>query len=153
MLGTRIRRLFERLNGSVSEQYRERLGFEQRWFALGNLLADHGPLDTVQAASALKQSHVAIVQVAKAMEQAGLLERMSDPQDRRRKTLGLTDAGFTRMAEVRNMSDRVQSAAELLLAEAAPGFMAQLDALDDALDRSEFADRIAASLTEKEISS
>ena len=150
MLGTRIRRLFERLNGSVSEQYREHLGFEQRWFALGNLLADYGPLDTVQAASALKQSHVAVVQVAKAMELAGLLERMPDRADRRRKMLGLSEAGVTRMSEVRDMSDRVQSAAELLLEEAAPGFMAQLDALDDALDRCEFADRIAASLAEKE---
>lgn len=150
MLGTRIRRFFERLNGSVSERYREQLGFEQRWFALGNLLADHGPLDTMQAANCLGQSHVAIVQVARAMEQAGLLIRRPDPADRRRKTLGLNDTGMIRMIEVREISDGVQRAAEKLLDEAAPGFMAQLDALDDALDRIGFDDRIAAAFAEKE---
>lgn len=150
MLGTRIRRFFERLNCSVSERYRKQLGFEQRWYALGNLLADHGPLDTVQAANCLGQSHVAIVQVARAMEQAGLLIRRPDPADRRRKTLGLSDMGMIRMTEVREISDGVQRAAEKLLDEAAPGFMAQLDALDDALDRIGFDDRIAAAFAEKE---
>ena len=43
-LGSRVRRLFERLNGSISELYRNELGFEQRWFALGMLLFDHGPM-------------------------------------------------------------------------------------------------------------
>ena len=151
MLGTRIRRLFERLNGSVSEQYREKLDFEQRWFALGNLLADHGPMDTAEAAQSLGQSHVAVVQVARAMEQAGLLVRRPDPVDRRRKMLDLSEVGAARMTEVRKLSDCVQSAAEQLLYEAAPGFMTQLDALDDALDECSFADRISFTLAEKEV--
>lgn len=149
MLGTRLRRLFERLNSSVSDQYRERLDFEQRWFALGNLLFDHGPLDTVQAASALGQSHVAVVQVAKPMEKAGLLERKPDKTDRRRKMLGLTAAGRAKMTEVQVISRIVQSAAEKLLAEAAPDLMVQLDALDDALDKAGFADRIHVAFAEE----
>ena len=66
-LGSRVRRLFERLNGSVSDLYRKELGFEQRWFALALLLFDRGPMNSRQASTMLGQSHVAIVQLIRQM--------------------------------------------------------------------------------------
>lgn len=142
-LGSRVRRLFERLNGNVSELYRSELGFEQRWFALGMLLADHGPLNSGQASKRLGQSHVAMVQVVSAMVKAGLVERKQDPQDGRSKTLHLTARGLDVLGRVRIISARVDRAASALIDEAAPDFLEQLDALDDALDRICFADRIS----------
>jgi len=141
-LGTRIRRLFERLNSNVTEVYRRELGFEQRWFALGMLLAEHGPMNSRDATKMLGQSHVAMVQVVRAMEKASLLERKADPRDARSKILHLTAAGSEKLEQVSAISRVVDQAAEALLAEAAPDFLKQLDALDDALDRSTFAERI-----------
>lgn len=148
-LGTRIRRLFERLNGNVTEVYRRELGFEQRWFALGMLLNDHGPMNSRDATKMLGQSHVAMVQVVRAMEQAGLLERRIDPVDARSKILHLTAAGSEKLEKVSTISRIVDRAAADLLAEAAPDFLKQLDALDDALDRRDFADRIETAFAEK----
>lgn len=143
-LGTRIRRLFERLNSNVTEVYRREIGFEQRWFALGMLLHDRGPMNSRDATKMLGQSHVAMVQVVRAMEKAGYLERKADPKDARSKILHLTAAGSEKLKQVSQISDIVDQAAARLLAEAAPDFMQQLDALDDALDRSNFAERIEA---------
>ncbi len=141
-LGTRIRRLFERLNGNVTELYRRELDFEQRWFALGMLLADHGPMNSRDATKMLGQSHVAMVQVVRAMEKAGLLERKADNRDARSKILHLTAAGSEKLQQVSALSQIVDQAAEALLREAAPDFLKQLDRLDDALDRLSFAERI-----------
>ena len=90
----------------------------------------------------LGQSHVAIVQVVSAMAKAGLLERRQDPEDGRIRMLHLTGEGRAIMERVRGISAQVDRAAAALLDEAAPGFLEQLDALDDALDRSSFAERI-----------
>lgn len=149
VLGTRLRRLFERLNGNVTELYRRELGFEQRWFALGMLLNERGPIDSGQAASLLGQSHVAIVQVVKAMVKAELIERRSHSEDRRRKILHLTPFGISQIAKANAISRTVQLAAEGLLDEAAPGFMEALDALDDALEKQNFASRIESKINGK----
>ncbi|WP_298334370.1 MarR family transcriptional regulator [uncultured Erythrobacter sp.] len=141
--GTRLRRLLERLNGNVTDLYRDRLGFEQRWFALGMLLFKRGPLDVGTAAGMLGQSHVAITQVANAMENAALLERRPDDEDRRRKVLVLTSTGKTTLERVEAISLRVEAAAQALIDEAAPEFIQMIDALDDALERRDFASRIA----------
>lgn len=141
-LGTRLRRLFERLNSNVTEVYRRELGFEQRWFALGMLLNEHGPMNSRDATKMLGQSHVAMVHVVRAMENASLLERKADPRDARSKILHLTAMGSEKLKEVSAISRVVDRAAEALLAEAAPDFLKQLDALDDALDRLNFAERI-----------
>ena len=148
-LGSRVRRLFERLNGHVSELYRRELGFEQRWFTLGMLLVDRGPMNSREASERLRQSHVAVVQVVSAMTKAGLVERKRSPQDGRSKMLHLTARGSEMMVRVKAISAQVDRAASALLAEAGMDFLGQLDALDDALDRLSFADRIAATRTEE----
>jgi DNA-binding MarR family transcriptional regulator len=147
-LGTRIRRLFERLNSNVTEVYRRELDFEQRWFALGMLLKDRGPMNSRDATKKLGQSHVAMVQVVRAMEKAGLLERKTDTNDARSKILHLTPTGAEKLEQVSAISRVVDQAAEALLMEAAPDFLKQLDALDDALDRLSFAERIETAFTD-----
>lgn len=142
VLGTRLRRLFERLNGNVTELYRQELGFEQRWFALGMLLHERGSIDSAQAASKLGQSHVAVVQVVKAMEKAKLINRQPHPEDRRRKIIELTPFGSAQLTKADAISCNVQAAAENLLEEAAPEFMRMLDSLDQALESQDFSSRI-----------
>ncbi|MEM1050613.1 MAG: MarR family transcriptional regulator [Pseudomonadota bacterium] len=142
-LGTRLRRLFERINGSVADLYRHQLGFEQRWFALGMLLYKRGSLEVGTAAQQLGQSHVAVIQVVNAMEAAGLVERVPSQKDRRRRLLALTPVGMTRLKQVEGVSSRVEAAAQALINEAAPEFLEMIDALDDALEQRDFASRIA----------
>ncbi|MEM6266691.1 MAG: MarR family transcriptional regulator [Pseudomonadota bacterium] len=143
-LGTRLRRLFEMLNGPVSDAYRSELGFEQRWFALTLLLAERGELGVQQAADALGTSHVAVLQVAKAMETRGLLKRRKSSADKRVVLLALTSTGCDMAKQVTSLSQRVDAAASALLAEAAPRFLAGLTGLEDALRAAPFDQRLDA---------
>ena len=141
-LGTRLRRLFEALNVSVTAVYRSELGFEQRWFGLTLLLAECGPMPVQGAANALGSSHVAVLQVAKAMEANGLLERSNDPTDRRVALLSLSQDGFEIAEQVKRISHRVDRAASALLQEAAPDFINALTGLENALRETPFEQRL-----------
>lgn len=141
-LGTRLRRLFEALNNSVAALYRDELGFEQRWFALTWLLADRGPMSVQGAANALGSSHVAVLQVAKAMAAKGLLERSGDPSDGRVVLLSLSRDGRAVAVRVERISHRVDLAASALLQQAAPDFIDALTNMENALRAAPFDQRL-----------
>lgn len=141
-LGTRLRRFFERLNGPVTALYRRELGFEQRWFALTLLLQARGPCAVGEAAARLGVSHPAVLQAASAMEARGLVSKTRDPADARSSLLALTPKGARVANKVNAVSRRVDAAATALLAEAAPDLLQNLDALEDALGRRSFAERL-----------
>ncbi|MEM9502172.1 MAG: MarR family transcriptional regulator [Pseudomonadota bacterium] len=143
-LGSRLRRLFEALNVSVSDAYRTELGFEQRWFALTLLLKERPDISVQQAADALGTSHVAVIQVAKAMEVRGLLERRKSEDDGRVALLSLTEEGQQVARALQQISSRVDQAAKALLDEAAPGFLDNLTNLENALRKTPFKDRLGA---------
>ena len=141
-LGTRLRRLFESLNGAVTQLYREELGFEQRWFAMTLLLEDRGAMSVKSVAEALGTSHVSVLQVAKAMETEGLLERSQSHVDGRVVLLSLSSKGIRTAGYVHEISQRVDKAASALLKESAPDFIENLTKLENAIRDEPFADRL-----------
>jgi DNA-binding MarR family transcriptional regulator len=143
--GTRLRRLFEALNGGVSEAYATAgVDFEPRWFGLLTLLRDSQRVEIGMAAAALGQSHVAVVQVANALESRGLIRRIASKTDRRSRSLEITAKGRALCAKLAPLWEDVAAATAALLAEAAPHFMKELDALDEALAKRPFVQRIHA---------
>lgn len=149
-LGTRLRRLFESLNGAVTQVYRDELGFEQRWFALTLLLDDQVEMSVQSAADALGTSHVSVLQVAKAMEAAELLKRRKSKEDGRVVLLSLSPKGKRTAAKVHQISFQVDIAASALLQEAAPNFINQLTNLENALQTEPFSDRLEKAFTTKQ---
>lgn len=142
-LGSRIRRLFETINGPVAELYRDRLCFEQRWFALTLLLEREKALSIQVAADRLGSSHVSVLQIVKSMEAAGLVERSKDPDDRRVTRLSLTQAGERMARDVRRISAQVDTVASDLLSSCAPNLLRELTALEEELRESGFGPRLA----------
>ena len=142
-LGSRVRRLFEALNAPVADLYRSELEFEQRWFTLTLLLADKGALSVQACADALGLSHVAVIQIAKNMEAAGLLERRKSSRDARVALLALTPRGRAKAKAVQRVRAQVDAAALARLNEAAPDFLTNLEGLEQALRETPFAQRLA----------
>lgn len=142
-LGSRLRRIFETLNGPVSELYRSELAFEQRWFTLTLLLSQSDPLSIQECADRLGMSHVAVIQIARNMEAAGLLERRKSETDGRLVLLALTPSGRRKAKAVRRISAQVDAAAKKLLEEAAPDLLANIAGLETALRGRPFAQRLA----------
>lgn len=149
-LGSRLRRLLDRLNGPVSQLYRDEIGFEQRWFALAMLLHHKGPTRIGDAAALLGHSHVAVIRTAREMSRAGLLTKRKDRKDGRASLIALSRDGEAMLSRVGALSARVDQAAGELLGEAAPAFMAALDRLDAALEAEGFSDRLARTAAEQD---
>lgn len=141
--GTRLRRLAETLNRGVAAAYADAgVAFEPRWFGLMSLLRERRQIDIGSAAAALGQSHVAVVQVANALQSRGLIRSAASKTDARSRVLAITPKGRALCEKLAPLWDKVAAATEALLAEAAPDFLEELDALDAALSRTPMSDRI-----------
>ncbi len=144
---TRLRRLFETLNRDVAAAYDEAgIAFEPRWFGLVTLVRRSGGIEIGAAAAALGQSHVAVVQVANTLEKRGLLRRIAARQDRRSRALKLTAKGEALCVRLEPLWEAVAQATANLLAEAAPNFLDDLDAIDRALGERSLQVRIHQAL-------
>ncbi|MGW2056832.1 MarR family winged helix-turn-helix transcriptional regulator [Streptomyces sp. NPDC001840] len=62
------------------------------------VLAARGTLHQAQLADALGQAPRSVTQIVEGLERAGLVARTGDTEDRRRKTVSLTDKGRTTLA-------------------------------------------------------
>ncbi|MFG2356459.1 MarR family winged helix-turn-helix transcriptional regulator [Streptomyces sp. NPDC048521] len=62
------------------------------------VLAGRGALHQAELADALGQAPRSVTQIVEGLERMGLIARTGDPQDRRRKTVSLTDRGRTTLA-------------------------------------------------------
>jgi DNA-binding MarR family transcriptional regulator len=147
---TRLRRLHEQLNQGVLAAYRAAgFDFEPRWFGLITLVRAHANLEVAQAAAALGQSHVAIVQVANALEERGLIRRIPSRSDKRRKPLAITVKGEALCKKLDPFWDVVRRATDRLLEEASPEFLSELGALERALSENSLEARIQELMPKK----
>ncbi|MFJ7496808.1 MarR family winged helix-turn-helix transcriptional regulator [Streptomyces sp. NPDC097727] len=88
--------------------YRLREQVDQRMIATAGLslsrtkvlqaLAGRGALHQAELASSLGQAPRSVTQIVEGLERLGLVARTGDPEDRRRKTVSLTDTGRTTLA-------------------------------------------------------
>src|SRR5690349_21065863 len=89
-LGSRLKRLSERLLGDVARVYdAEGIRFKPPWFPLFTLIAEAGErgVTVVEAARQLQLTHPAVSQFAKELTKAGLISSRADRNDRRRHSL------------------------------------------------------------------
>ena len=100
----RMRRLSDRLQDSGRRLY-EALGvpLEPNWYALILFLDRAGRASVTEAATALKVSHPAVVELARRMEAAGLIEASEDPTDGRRRVLALSPGGRSSLPGFRRL--------------------------------------------------
>lgn len=58
-------------------------------------LADHGVLHQAELAATLGQAPRSVTQIVEGLARLGMVARSGDPEDRRRKTVSITDIGRT----------------------------------------------------------
>ncbi len=142
-LGARLRRLSDRIDRDSTRIYAVRgTHFEQRWFGILNQVALHGPMTVGEIAAALRITHVSVSQARRSLEQAGLVESLSDAFDARRRPIALSEAGRALVAELTPLWRALDAVAEELNAESGD-VVALLDRLEDALDARSLFDRVA----------
>lgn len=145
--GTKLRRLSERLDREVLAIYRDAgVRFEPRWFAVFSALRDLGPLTVGELAQRLAISHPAVSQVRAALQREGLIDSLPDPADGRSHRLALSRHGEETARRLEPLWAAISAATQQLLAEAAPGLLAELDHLNQGLAARGLRDRVEATL-------
>jgi DNA-binding MarR family transcriptional regulator len=99
-------------------------------------LAGRGALHQAELAATLGQAPRSVTQIVEGLERLGLVARTGDPEDRRRKTVSLTDTGRTTLTAAEQAGTH---ALRQCFDSLEPQQLATLDALlahlDDALTR------------------
>ena len=148
-LGSRLRRLTERLNAGVAAAYAASgVAFEPGWYGLFRLIEARDGVAIGDASVLLSVSHPTVVQTARALARAGLVEDGADQRDRRRRLLRLTAKGRATAEALRPAWAATEAAAAGLLEEAETDLLAALERLEAALARRSYAERIAKEFAE-----
>lgn len=100
----RTRRLADRI-ADAGRRFYDTLDvpLEPNWHALLLYLDANGPVAVTEAASALRVSHPAIIEMSRRMEAKGLVTTAPDPADGRRRVLALSDEGRAQMPRFRQL--------------------------------------------------
>lgn len=111
----------------------EPLGVTATQFGVLVVLAARQPIDQVGIARLMGLDRSTTGLVVGTLEKRGLLERVTDPEDRRRRVLNITRAGRDRLAELESPSRRAQDRAlEVFSPEQAAQFLTLLRIFVDA---------------------
>ncbi len=141
--GTRLRRLSERLDRQVQALYREHdSAFQPRWFAVVSVLREHGTLSVGEIAALLGITHAAVSQLRRELVAADILRAKDDPKDARRQLLELSPHGKRIVARLAPLWQAIADATQALVAEVAPDVLADLEAVEAALEREPMARRV-----------
>lgn len=143
-LGSRLRRLSDRIMGSGQEIYRAtELDFEPRWFPVYRLLADHGPLNVGQCARRLGLTHAAVSQTASAMGRRGIIASRRDPDDERRRLLDLTEKGRELLPRLREVWVDIEQGVRDAVDYGGVDILAALEGIEQALAVQSLSERVS----------
>jgi DNA-binding MarR family transcriptional regulator len=141
--GTRLRRLSERLDRDVRELYRlNGIEFEPSWYPVVIALAEIGPMSVGDLATRMRITHAAVSQIRAKLLKAGLVRVRADADDQRRQMLQLTEKGRALTNRLGPLWAAIAQTTERLCRDHAPELLAQLTAVDAALDQRSLLDRV-----------
>lgn len=118
MLGSRLRRLSERLLSDVARIYRSvEIDFEAPWFPLFYLLKHRGTITVSELAREVEITQSGASQMVTMLEKKGLVRTDSDPADKRIRTVSFTPEGEALCAEVQPVWKALSASTQGLLGE------------------------------------
>ena len=150
VLGSRLRRLSDRIMSSGQEIYRTaKIEFEPRWFPVFRLLADHGPLTVGVCARRLGLTHASISQMARAMGKHGIITSRKDASDERRRLLELTDKGRAMLPELQTLWQDIEAGIRDVVDYGGVDILAALEGIEQALAVQSLSERASKHRTNR----
>lgn len=150
-LGSRIKRLSERMLAQAAEVYKAfDLDFQPKWFTLMALLHHKEQVSIVEAAGLLGVSQPAISQFSRQLIKEGLVKRETCGKDSRRKLLTLTDKGQEQVATMLPMWRAVKQAAAEICTEFENDFYQSLKKCEKALSQKSLLQRSMENYNEQD---
>ena len=148
---SRMRRLAETVNAQAGAVYRQYgLDFDPKCFPVFWLLSETGPMNITEIADQLGFSHPAIIQLARQLEQEGLITSEKSATDGRKRILRLSEKGQERQPDFRQVWDYIRSVNTKLLSEQRHNLLWALEELETALAEKDYLSRFSAYLKERQ---
>jgi len=149
-LGSRLRRLSDRIMASGAEIYRQtEIDFEPRWFPVYSLLAERGPMTVGVCARELGLTHAAVSQTARAMAKKGITTSRKDTADERRRFLELTDKGRALLPQLRDIWADIEGGVREAVDYGGVDILAAIEGIEQALAVQGLSERVAAVRTQR----
>jgi DNA-binding MarR family transcriptional regulator/N-acetylglutamate synthase-like GNAT family acetyltransferase len=143
VLASRLKILSDTLMQGVSRIYREfHVDFQPRWFPVTYYLYHIGPAQVTHLASALRQTHPAVLQVVNTMHKKGLVKVKKDKEDQRKTIITLSSHGYEMAKNMEEIWEVISSAAGKLIDENYIKILENIALLEDALDQEDIYSRI-----------
>jgi len=141
-LGSRLKRLSERLGQEVWEVYKAQgIEFEPRWFPIFHYLGEQETAAITDIAQAVSVTHPAVNQIAQELADAGLIISISDPEDRRRRLLSLSKKGLQLKVQLESTWKILHAALSDTNEETTIDLVNALSAFEKALDKRRLTER------------
>jgi DNA-binding MarR family transcriptional regulator len=138
-LGSRLKRLSDRMMKSVSEIYRNSgVDFESKWFPLFYLLSKEGEKGIMEIAEILKISHPGVIQLAKEMEKAGWIVSEKSGKDARKRHLKLTEKAWKTLPQLEEMWVSFRENNAKIIRASQQNILLALEELEHFLDNHDF---------------
>ena len=136
-LGSRFRRLSEKLVAQASEVYKAyNVPMEPSWFPVMYSLMQESPLSVSTIAEITGQSHPFVSKTTAQMKSAGLLVTRPSEQDKRVQLLSLSDKALTMQPVLEKQIADIGSALNSALNDVAPDFLEKLGAVETLLSQT-----------------
>ncbi len=141
-LGSRMKRLSERLNQEVSTIYNQQnVSFEPRWFPVFHFLGTHGETSIMDIAKAINVTHPAVNQAASEMLDADLIVQETDVEDKRRRLLSLSKRGKKLYAQLEPTWRAIRLSVAEAMEESRQDLLIAMDTFERALDKMHLQER------------
>jgi len=144
---SRMRRLADTFSAQAGAVYRQYgLDFDPKWFPVFWLLSESGPMSITELAEQMGFSHPAVIQLARQLEQEGLIVSARSETDARKRILQLSEKGLARQAEFRQVWSYIRAVNTHLLGEQRNNLLWAMEELETALAQEDYLSRFTAYL-------
>jgi len=153
-LGSRLKRLSDNLYRHIDDVYKtEKIAFHGRNFPLLQLLNENESMSVTELADMLGQTHPAISQMSKKLEQKGWLYHHTDKNDERRRLLSITPAGFELFDKLAPIWNDLQTVLGRLMLTSGGNLLTSIELLERQLSQQSLAERLIKLRRERIINS
>jgi DNA-binding MarR family transcriptional regulator/N-acetylglutamate synthase-like GNAT family acetyltransferase len=153
-LGSRLKRLSELLFRQLDDVYKvEKITFHARNYPLLQLLNENESMSVTQLADVLGQTHPAISQMSKKLQQKGWIYHHIDGSDERRRLLSITPAGYELLDKLTPIWQDMQVVMGRLMTTSGGNLMSNMDLLERQLSQLNLTERMVELRRERLIKS
>lgn len=150
-LGSRLRRLSERLTEQAQEVYRlYDIPLEPKWFPVFYMLSQQNSMTITEIATGIGHSHPSVSRIVREMTEAGLIAGQPDKEDARRNPVALTAEGMQIAEKIKDQYKDVERAIDILLDQADHNLWKAMEEWEYLLDQKNLLRRVEEARKERE---